>query len=276
MPKNSLASSAETIKVLTAYGLSLEKQYGQNFLVDNNILKKIIGVSEVSEKEIILEIGGGIGTLSLPLCKRAKFVHIVELDKMFLDPLNKTLNNFENKAIYNIDALKLNCTSLSPRPNKMVSNLPYNIAAPLLIKLLTECPFIENYFFMVQREMAERFLAKINSPDYSALSVKIQLMGHVKKLFNISANCFLPKPNVGSVFVQIKRKKFILEEKSLLWGIIENSFHYRRKKMLNSLKLSSEYDENRLVRAFKLSGLSVEKRAQELSIDDFVRLADNY
>ena len=271
-----MSNPKETIKKLQEFGLSLDKSYGQNFLVDKNILNKIITTSKITKKDKVIEIGAGIGTLSLPLVQKASFVNIVELDKSLLGALESNLSKYKNYKIINIDALKLNPDDLNSKPNKMVSNLPYNIAAPLMIKLLTEFSSIDDFFIMVQKEMADRFCATKNAKNYSSISVKMQLVSNINKLFAISANSFLPKPKVSSSFIHIKRKKYYFSDIYLLFNIIEASFHYRRKKIVNSLALSPSFDDILIQKALKKANISTDKRAQELEKEDFINLSNCY
>lgn len=273
---NTYLNPSKTIEILRKYGIRLDKKYGQNFLVDENISRKIIKQSSVSKEDIILEVGGGIGILSRPLVKLSDFVHIIELDKKLLEPLKSNLEGYDNYEIHNYDALKFDYETLDPPPDKMVSNLPYNIATPLLIKILSSTSSIKNIFVTVQKELAERYMAKPNSHNYSAASVKFQLFSRIKKCFDIKPASFLPKPKVFSSFIAIDRIENDIVNKGFLMGIITDSFHYRRKTLYNSLMISKKYDERVLKEVLKISGISADQRAQELKKEDFIGLAENY
>ena len=198
-----IATPEKTLALLKKHQFRFTKSLGQNFLVDNNILKKIVDASSMANEDKVIEVGPGIGTLTLALAQMAKSIVTLEIDKTLIPILTEVLKNLENVSVVQTNALKLNSDELRMvgQSSKFVSNLPYNIATPLLIQYLLTLPQIKKYTFMVQKEVADRIVARPGSKKYGVSSVKIQYFCQAKILFPVSRNVFIPKPKVDSAVV---------------------------------------------------------------------------
>ncbi len=270
MKQKKLTSPSVVIDILKKDGLRLTKRLGQHFLIDNNIRCKIIEAAKLKKQDVVLEVGPGIGTLSQEIAPNVKKLWLVELDKMFIPILKKTVA-YDNAQIRHEDALKIDLDTLSPAPNKMVSNLPYNIAAPLIIKLLSESP-IDKFILMVQYEAATRLTAKPNNKDYGALTVKTAYFAEVKKLFDVSNQVFMPKPKVRSSVIELSRRPGRKKDDKL-FKLINQLFSYRRKSLRKGLVLAG-YPKDTVEKVLKEIGIDEKKRPENLSLDDFQVLAN--
>ena len=234
-----------------------KKKWGQNFLTDSNISKKILNVLNNKLNETILEIGPGRGALTNLIS--AKKIIAIEIDKNLCDELKEIKNN--NLSIINDNILKFNLDQV--QFDKVVGNLPYNISSQILFKILEQSNW-SKAVFMIQKELADRILAKEGNRQYGRISVMIQSMCTVKKEFNVSHNCFFPKPDVQSTVISLKRKKIKDFDFKKLEKIVRKSFSQRRKKMKNTLKILTDYNELE-----KFSN----KRAEMLTIEDFIYIS---
>jgi 16S rRNA (adenine1518-N6/adenine1519-N6)-dimethyltransferase len=274
---NKLTSPSQAVKFLNQLGLHLSKLKGQHLLVDENILAKIVEVADISGNDLVLEVGAGLGGLTTHLAAKAKAVVTVEIDKQLVLALKRILANFGNIKLVAKDAMKLRVEDLSffdCLPNKLVSNLPYKIAAPLLLKLLEDFPFIEEYVVMVQREIAERILAKPARKNYGAYTLKLKYFAQSQALFSVSRNVFLPPPNVDSSVIKLKRKnKQVFTDKTNLFQLINASFSQRRKTLLNALSSQLGISKKDITLALSKLGIDFKTRAERLTLDDFCQLA---
>ncbi len=266
-----LTSPSVVIKLLRENGIELNKAFGQHFLVDENIRRKIIEAANISKSDVVLEIGPGIGTLSQEIAPKAKKLWLIELEKRFIPILEKTLAG-KNIEIIQGDALKIDISKLKPRPNKVISNLPYNIASPLIMKFLRQNPFISEQIVMVQQEIADRLTAKVNTKDYNALSVKVSYLARIRKLFSLSEQVFLPKPKVRSAVIYIKRytNKAVDEH---LFKVVEGVFRYRRKTIRKGL-VTVGIEPKKVQDALENAGIESNKRPQNLTLEDYRLLSD--
>lgn len=272
MNHDKLTTPSTVNKLLKEHNLSLKKAYGQHFLIDDNIRQKIIQAAELSKNDVVLEVGPGIGTLSQEIAPKTKKLWLIELEKHFIPVLEHTLSEYENIQIEQADALRINYKDLDPSPNKVVSNLPYNIAAPLIITLLSECPSISKMVLMVQQEMAKRLTALPDTPDYGALSLKVTYLAKVRTLFKVSEQVFLPKPRVKSAVISVEKypgKK--VDQK--LFKLIENTFRYRRKSIKRSL-LMAGFGELQVENALKQANIDKNRRPQSFNLQIFQELAE--
>jgi 16S rRNA (adenine1518-N6/adenine1519-N6)-dimethyltransferase len=221
---------SETLKILNKEGIKLDKRKGQNYLVDENVLSRIVNSAELSKKDIVLEIGAGIGTLTIPLAQNAGKVIAIEQDKKIAAIL---INRLKELHITNVvvivgDAIKIEF----PTFNKVVSNLPYKISSPITFKIL-EYNF-EIAILMYQLEFAQRMVAKPGDSNYSRLSVMMYFFANVDMLFNVSKNVFLPKPKVSSAVIKLTPKNELKPEKFVL-NVTRALFQHKRKKVRNAL-----------------------------------------
>jgi 16S rRNA (adenine1518-N6/adenine1519-N6)-dimethyltransferase len=221
---------SETLRILKKNGIKLDKRKGQNYLINHDVLSKIILSSELSKKDIVLEIGAGIGTLTIPLSKNAGKVYAVEQDRKVAQVLNKRLEELEldNVEVIVDDATKMDL----PPVNKVVSNLPYQISSPITFKIL-ENPF-EMAVLMYQKEFAKRMVASPGNRNYSRLSVMMYLYSEVEILFNVSENDFFPKPKVASAVIKMKPKSDAHLDPFFL-DVTRALFQHKKKKIRNAL-----------------------------------------
>jgi 16S rRNA (adenine1518-N6/adenine1519-N6)-dimethyltransferase len=240
-----------------------KKELGQHFLVDENILGVIGRLAELEESDIVLEIGPGLGVLSTFLADRVQQVYAVELDASLGPELVERLAGRPNVELRFGDALRLDLRETAPRATKLVANLPYNIATPLVAESLDGLPDLQLWCVMVQREVAERFFAEPSTKAYGAVSVLIQLVAERTGFHAVSRNVFRPRPNVESAVVAFRRTG-LPDDFRHVKRIVEGAFAHRRKKLANSLQLSG----------IETSGVGIpDARAEELSPAEFLELA---
>jgi 16S rRNA (adenine1518-N6/adenine1519-N6)-dimethyltransferase len=246
-----------------------KRELGQHFLVDENILPVIERLAELSRDDIVLEIGPGRGILTRFLAERVAFVHAVEIDRS----LESFLPTSENVRLHWGDALALDLGALDPSPRKLVANLPYNVATPIVVESLDGLPEIESWCVMVQREVADRFFARPRTKAYGAVSVLVQLATERTGWHPVTREVFRPRPNVDSALVAFRRTPMPAD-----WGalkqIVEAGFAHRRKTLPNSIALSDVASRERAEEALRTLGREPAARAEELEPTEFVALAD--
>lgn len=275
---NQLLTATEIRELAKSLDLKPTKKLGQNFVIDQNTVEKIVKVANVDSNNHVLEIGPGLGSLTLALLQTDAKVTAVEIDERLANLLPKTAlkKGFkqEKLKVINKDALLIDKSDISESPNVLVANLPYNVSVPVILHILETFPTITNYLVMVQSEVADRLASKPNSKTYGAPSVKVQWYGQVKKSFAISRNVFWPIPNVDSDLVEIKREKEVDESiKNELFKVIDLAFEQRRKMLrsaFSSLCGGSEKASNLLQSA----NIDPQLRGEALSVDDYVRLTN--
>jgi 16S rRNA (adenine1518-N6/adenine1519-N6)-dimethyltransferase len=247
------------------------KSLGQHFLVDENLLGVIGRLSELQPDDVVLEVGPGLGVLTRFLADRVALVHAVELDRSLDEPLRAALVGHRNVRLTFGDALELDLASLEPAPTKLVSNLPYNIAAPLVLESLNWGSMLERWCVMVQREVADRFFAKPATKAYGAVSVVIQLQARRVGFRTVPPTAFRPRPRVESALVAFERVAEPVS--SRVRSLVEAAFAHRRKTLANSLALAGFASRADAERALEAIGCSTRSRAETLSPDRFVVLA---
>jgi 16S rRNA (adenine1518-N6/adenine1519-N6)-dimethyltransferase len=244
-----------------------KKQLGQHFLVDENILGVIGRLAELDPADVVLEIGPGLGVLTRYLAERVALVHAVEIDRS----LEASLAEIPSTSLHWGDALQLDLADLQPRPEKLVANLPYNIATPLVVESLDRLPSVRLWCVMVQREVADRFFAVPGTKAYGAVSVLIQLAGERTGFHPVSREVFRPRPNVDSALVAFRRTAPGIDP--ALKRLVEASFAHRRKTLANSLALSGLASRARSVEALASIGRPAGARAEELDPPAFAAFA---
>jgi 16S rRNA (adenine1518-N6/adenine1519-N6)-dimethyltransferase len=262
-----------SVRRLRAFGVRPNRELGQNFLVDSNLLGVIGRAAELERTDVVLEIGGGLGVLSEYLAEHAAHVHVVEVDPKLEAPLREALEAHANTTLHLIDALDLDLAALDPPPTKVVANLPYGIAATAILRTVAELPQVTHWVAMVQREVGERLAAAPGTSAYGVPSVLAQLACDVKVLRPVSRNVFSPVPNVDSVLVELRRHG----EAPPIAPLVQGAFAHRRKALPRSLALAQP--ENKGLRekaraALEAMGLPPDTRAERLSPAQFVELAD--
>jgi 16S rRNA (adenine1518-N6/adenine1519-N6)-dimethyltransferase len=245
---------------------------GQNFLADTNLLEAIVRDARLAESDVVLEVGGGEGALTELLAMRAAHVHVIELDERLREPLEEVAGEHHNVSLHFGDALEADLAGLDPAPAAMVSNLPYSVATPLLIRTIAELPGLETWTVMVQREIAERLRAAPGSRVYGSPSVMIQLACRVELLRKIDRAVFRPRPRVDSALLRLERVGPGADKG--LERLVRGAFAHRRKALPRSLELAGVAGRPQAAAALEDLGLAVDSRAEALAPEDFRRLRE--
>lgn len=279
-----LVKPQNTIAVLKKYNLRAQKRYGQNFLVDENILSRIIEAAEITKEDFVLEIGPGIGTLTEALLENAREVLAVEIDASLLPVLADTLSGFSNFEVRNEDILKTDIEKIAEERNggaplKVVANLPYYITTPILLKLLEEETKITSITVMVQSEVADRMRSGPGGKEYGALSLAIQYYAEPELICRVPPNSFLPRPNVSSAVIRLKRHNappVETEDPEAMFRLIRAVFNHRRKTLLNGISGAGIYSMSKeeLTRIIEEAGFSPSVRGETFSLAEFASLSD--
>jgi 16S rRNA (adenine1518-N6/adenine1519-N6)-dimethyltransferase len=249
-----------------------KKALGQHFLVDENLLGVIGRLADLGEEDVILEVGPGLGVLTRFLAERARYVHAVELDGRLEESLHQALIGLDNVRLTFGDALSADLGSLEPPPQKLVANLPYNIATPLVVESLEAVGTLERWCVMVQREIADRFFASPRTKAYGAVSVLMQLATRKVGFRAVPRTAFRPRPRVDSALVAFVRAPGTAL--SDVRPVVEAAFAHRRKMLANSVALSGLATRAEAERALEAIGRSESVRAEELAPHEFVALAE--
>ena len=286
MKEPTLGNPQNTIAVLQKYNFIFQKKFGQNFLIDTHVLDKIIRAAEIGKDDLVLEIGPGIGTMTQYLCEAARQVVAVEIDKMLIPILEDTLSEYDNVEVINQDVLKVDIKSLAEeknngKPIKVVANLPYYITTPIIMGLFESGVPIDSITIMVQKEVADRMQTGPGSKDYGALSLAVQYYATAKVILNVSATCFMPRPNVDSAVIKLTRHKeptVNVADEKLMFKIIRASFNQRRKTLVNGLKNSPElsFSKEQIVKAIEKIGKPETIRGEALTLEEFAELANAF
>ena len=247
------------------------KELGQHFLVDDNILGVIGRLAELSDDDVVLEIGPGLGVLTTYLADRVARVHAVELDRSLEAELRERLAGRPNVELYFGDALHLDLSATAPNARKLVANLPYNVATPIIVESLDGLPQLELWCVMVQREVADRLFAQLSTKAYGAVSVLVQLTTRRTGFHPVGRTVFRPQPNVDSALVAFRRVD-VPENYATVKRVVEAAFAHRRKTLANSLELSDVASRDGAVRALDAIGRAPATRAEELAPRDFLAL----
>ncbi|MDI6765044.1 MAG: 16S rRNA (adenine(1518)-N(6)/adenine(1519)-N(6))-dimethyltransferase RsmA [Thermodesulfobacteriota bacterium] len=265
---------------LREYGLSPKKRLGQHFLVDRNILDKVIRTAEVNKKDVVLEVGPGLGEMTLGLARRAKRVIAVEIDSTLVEILKKKMSTVSNVEIIKEDILKVDFDALSRHaeaPLKVVANLPYQISTPLLFRFIESRRFFSSLTLMLQKEVVERMIAPAGVKTYGALSIFVQMVSHPSIHFFISPSAFFPRPKVESTVVHLVwREEPWIEPDDEKWfkEVVKASFSHRRKTLINSLKHSGLPLPLLIEERMKATGIDPRRRPETLSIKEFIHLSE--
>lgn len=279
-----LADPKKTIEILNKYHIVFQKKYGQNFLIDEHVIEKILKAAGISKDDTVLEIGPGIGTLTQYLCENAGKVIAVEIDRSLIPILeNDTLAGYENIRIINDDVMKLDLKALidsenGGKPVKVVANLPYYITTPIVMALLEKKLPVESITVMVQKEVAARMQARPGSSDYGALSLAVQYYSEPYIAANVPVNCFMPRPKVDSAVIRMKlydEPPVRVDDEKFLFALIRASFNQRRKTLLNGICNYSELSitKEKAAEAIARAGLSPDVRGETLSLEQFAKLS---
>ena len=271
-----------TVEVLQKHKFNIQKKLGQNFLVDTNVLEKIVEAAELTREDCVLEIGPGLGTMTQYLAERAGEVVAVEIDKNLIPILEETLADYPNVTLIHADILKLDIGRLAEeknggRPIKVVANLPYYITTPIIMGLFETKVPLKSIVVMVQKEVADRMKVGPGTKDYGALSLAVQYYAKPQIVANVPPNCFIPRPNVGSAVIRLTRyeKPPVQANEQRMFALIRAAFNQRRKTLANAvsnapgLRLTRE----QVVQALAKMGLSPTIRGEALTLEQFAVLS---
>ena len=276
----------ECIALIKEYNFAIQKKFGQNFLIDSNIIEGIIEAADITKDDCVLEIGPGMGAMTGYLLESARKVIAVEVDRMLIPILQDTLNGYDNLVLINDDILKVDIASLiesenDGRPIKVVANLPYYITTPIIMELLEREEKITSITVMVHKEVAQRMQEGPGSKSYGALSLAVQYYAKAGIVLNVSKNCFLPKPDVDSAVIKLDiyepcDRPVKARNTEQMFALIRAAFNQRRKTLLNSLGNAQElnYTKEQIAGALARMGKSETIRGEALSLPEFAELSD--
>ena len=286
MSKFYLGNPTNTLAVINRYEFAFQKKFGQNFLIDEGIVNKIVREAGVTKDDFVLEIGPGIGTMTQLLCEQAGGVAAVEIDTNLIPILKETLAEYDNVTIINEDILKVDIKKLAEeknggKPIKVVANLPYYITTPIIMGLFESNVPIDSITVMVQKEVADRMQVGPGTKDYGALSLAVQYYSKPQVVINVPPECFIPRPNVGSAVIRLTRYKeppVKVKDEKLMFKLIRASFNQRRKTLANGLNNSPEinFSKEEITAAIESLHKGPSIRGEALTLSEFAALSDYF
>ena len=277
-----LSSHKATKEVVQKHNFKFSKSLGQNFLIDTNVIDRILEGARVKEGDYVIEVGPGIGTLTKEMGRTAKKVVAIEIDKTLIPILEETLADFPNIEVINQDILKVDVQELVKEklnggPVKLVANLPYYITTPIVMKFLEEDIPVTDIVVMVQKEVADRMNAQPNSKDYGALSVAVQYYCDTEIVAKAPRHMFMPQPNVDSTVIGLhvrEEKKYNVDNEDIFFKTVKASFGQRRKTLLNSLGGLGFLSKDQIKLALQEANIDEKRRGETLSIEEFASLSN--
>ena len=279
-----LGIPSNTIEVLQKYHFNFQKKFGQNFLIDTHVLEKIMNAAQISKDDCVVEVGPGIGTMTQYLAERAGHVVAVEIDKALIPILSDTLSAYDNVEVINEDILKVDLNRLvqeknGGRPIKVVANLPYYITTPIIMGLFESHVPLQSITIMVQKEVADRMQVGPGTKDYGALSLAVQYYAKPEIVAYVSPGCFIPKPNVGSAVIRLKRydrPPVEVRDEAFLFRLIRAAFNQRRKTLANGIGNAGDIPCGReqAQEALEKLGFSPSVRGEALTLQEFALLSN--
>lgn len=279
-----LSNPQVTIDIIKKYEFAFQKKFGQNFLIDQHVISKIIKAAEITKEDAVLEIGPGIGTMTQYLAESAGHVYAVEIDKNLIPILGETLADYDNVTVINEDILKFDIGKLVWEKNggrniKVVANLPYYITTPIIMGLFEKHVPLSSVTVMVQKEVADRMQVGPGTKDYGALSLAVQYYASPYIVANVPPNCFIPRPNVGSAVIKLTRydkPPVCVKDEALMFRLIRASFNQRRKTLTNGIANSPDLDftKEKVENALGKMNLSSNIRGERLTLAEFAMLSD--
>lgn len=277
-----LSSHRATKEIVNKHNFKFSKSLGQNFLIDDNVIDKIIAGSRLSETDKIIEVGPGIGTLTREMGKTAQNVVAIEIDKTLIPILKETLADLDNVEVVNEDILKVDIQGLINEkldggPVKLIANLPYYITTPIVMKFLEEDIPVTDIVVMVQKEVADRMNAKPSTKDYGALSVAVQYYCDTEIVAKAPRHMFVPQPKVDSIVIGLhvrSERKYKVDNEDIFFKTVKASFGQRRKTLLNSLGGLGFLTKDQIKEALQDANIDAKRRGETLSIDEFANLSN--
>ena len=273
-----LVEPKNTIEVIQKNQFVFQKKFGQNFLIDEHVLDKIIAAAEIGPEDTVLEIGPGIGTMTQAIAEKTKKVIAVEIDDNLIPILKENLKDYDNVEIINDDVMKVDIASLGV--NKVVANLPYYITTPIIMGLLESRLPLDSITVMVQKEVADRMKSKPGTKDYGALSLAVQFYAEPYLVANVPQNCFMPRPNVGSAVIRLtlhKKTPVDVRDEKLMFMIIRAAFNQRRKTLQNCLSHYEElhYEKEKVAQVLRDMNLNESIRGEALSLEQYAEFTNH-
>jgi len=273
-----LSTPTDVAKLLAQHGIRLKKKWGQNFLVDENILRKIVYTANLEQTDTVLEIGPGIGALTQKLAEKVKAVTAVEIDARLLSVLKATLANYDNVELVHQDAMDFDWRAhCAQQPVKLVANLPYNVATPLFYRWLKEYRDCFSLFVcMVQKEVAQRIVAPPGGKEYGSLAVLCQYAGRCEIAFNVPRTVFFPRPDVSSAVVRITpltNPSYDVGDERFFFRLVDAVFAQRRKTLFNTLHAALPFSKEELAEAGAATGIDMSRRGETLSLEEFAKIS---
>jgi 16S rRNA (adenine1518-N6/adenine1519-N6)-dimethyltransferase len=281
-----IATPVRTRSILEKYGFSFKKSLGQNFLIDTNILKKIVGFAELKETSGAIEIGPGIGALTEQLARSSKKVVAFEIDQRLLPILAETLSPYSNVKIIHEDVLKADVKGVIAEEFQdiedlmVVANLPYYVTTPIIMRLLEEQLPIRGIVCMLQKEVADRISAKPSTKEYGSLSIAIQYYTEAEVVMIVPKTVFVPQPNVDSAVIRLTKRDrpaVDVKDENFFFQVTRMSFAQRRKTLLNNLTSGlpdGKQKKDLILEALQTSGIDPTRRGETLSLEEFAQLAN--
>jgi 16S rRNA (adenine1518-N6/adenine1519-N6)-dimethyltransferase len=269
--------------IIQQYGIKPRKKLSQSFLMDQNIIKKIASAAQITRKDIVVEIGAGIGVLTECLAQESRKIIAVELDKNLVEVLQEKLAGYDNVEIHSGDILKFDFNSISASYGckvKVVGNVPYSISSPLIFHLLSSRAAIDSFILMLQKEVVQRLVAMPNNKSYGVPSVLLQMFASVEKIFNVPASCFYPQPKVESAVIRgtfLDKPLMELADTAFFTQLVKASFAQRRKMLINNLKnsqLLADVEEEKIRKVLVCAGIDGKRRGETLSVEEFGKLSN--
>lgn len=275
----------ETMFLLKKYHITANKSLGQNFLIDDNVIEKIVNSSNITKNDLVIEIGPGLGTLTKSLLEKAKKVVAIELDDRMLNILNERFYLYSNFEIIHEDVLKVNLKQLIREEKekneiesvKIVANLPYYITTPIIMKLLEDKLDIESITVMVQKEVAKRLTAMPGEKLAGAITYSVNYYCEAKEVVEVSKYCFIPAPEVDSEVIKLilrKETPVKVENEEILFKLIKNSFMQRRKTFINGVSNGGLIDKESLKKILNEMNINENIRGENLSLNQFAQIAN--
>ncbi len=271
--------------LMRRYEFFPRKRWGQNFLIDGNILNKIIASCDLNRDNYVVEIGPGLGTLTTELAENSKGVLAIDIDRDLQLMLQEVLSGYNNVQLLFANILDINLEEElikafalpTIQPYQVCANIPYNITTPIIFYLLEKCPHLQSAILMMQKEVAQRIMASPGGKDYGLLTLTTSYYANCELLMNVSRNCFYPRPEVDSAVLRItpRQERIKVNNENVFKKLLRISFQKRRKTILNICTEFSGQDKNQIQGWLQHWGISPQARPENLSLDDFVLLANN-